>query len=121
VGDELHGPHAEVEQDLGSHAVVPQVRLKAKTMLGLDGIAPFVLQAIGLQLVQEADTAPFLAHVQEDATPARSDGRERGFQLVAAVTAERVEQVARHALRVDTDQRRHTGLDVAHDQGQVES
>ena len=32
-----------------------------------------------------------------------------------------MKQVARHALRVDADQRGNTGLDVAHDQGQVQS
>ena len=41
---------------------------------------------------------------------------ERQLELQAAIAAQRVENVAGEALRVDADQRRR-GVDVAHDQG----
>ena len=64
-------PHAEVVQDLGADAVVAVVGLEAQLDVRLDGVQPLlVLQAVGADLVDQADAAALLAHVEDDAAPA---------------------------------------------------
>src|SRR6185437_5562433 len=74
---------------------------------------------VGGELVQQADPAALLAHVEEDAAALARDLRERLLELLAAVAAQRVEDVAREALGVDADEHVLGALDVARDEGDV--
>ena len=65
---------------------------------------PLLLQLVGPELVEQADAAALLGHVEEDARALLLDARERPLELLAAVAAERVEDVAGQALRVDADE-----------------
>src|SRR4051794_12145503 len=60
---------AEVEQDLRTDAVVAQVRLEAETFIRLDRVRAFILQLVRLELVQQADAAPLLIEIYDDAAP----------------------------------------------------
>ena len=67
VGHQAHLAHAEVAQDLAADAVVADVGREAELLVGRDGVVALVLQLVGLQLVDEADAAPLLEQVEEDA------------------------------------------------------
>src|SRR6185295_856843 len=79
--------------------------------------------------LDQPDAAAFLADVEEDAALFARDEVERGFHLLAALAAERMEDVAREAFGVDPDRDglalhdRLTvllGADVAHAHRDVE-
>src|SRR6185436_20758908 len=87
--------------------------------VGLDGVEPCLLQLVGLQLVEEADASPFLRHVEEDTARLGRDALERELELVAAIAAERVEDVAGQALGVNADEHVLLAVDVALDERHV--
>ena len=60
-----------------------------------------ILQAIGADLIDQPYAAPFLAHVEQDALIHFPNFFERGFQLVAAVTAQGANGVAGQTFRMD--------------------
>ena len=116
VGDEADGSEAEVLEDGGGKLEVAAVGAVAEIEVGFDGVAALVLELVGAEFVHEADSAALLHFVEEDAGAGVGDGAEGEFELLAAVAAERMEDVAREALRVDADDGR-SSVDVAHDQG----
>jgi hypothetical protein len=120
VGDQLHSLDAEVGQYLRADAVVAQVVRESELPVRLDRVVACVLERVGLELVQKPNPAALLAHVEEDPRPAGLDCRQRPLHLFPAVAAERVEEVARHALGVDPDQRRRVARDGALHQRQVQ-
>ena len=97
---------AEIDEDLRADAVVAGVGREAEVHVGLDGVHAGVLQLVGADLVHEADAAPLLAHVEDDAAALGGDARHGGVQLLAAVAAPRAEHVAREALGVHAHERR---------------
>ncbi len=54
--------------DGGGQLVAPQIRLEAQTLVGLHGVGPVVLQFIGAELVQQADSAALLIFVDQPIT-----------------------------------------------------
>ena len=94
----------EVDQDLRADAVVAQVDRQPELEVGVDGVQPLVLQVVGAQLVQQADPAALLGQVEQDAGALALDHRQRGLELLAAVAAQRVEDVAGQALGVHADE-----------------
>ena len=91
----------EVDQDLRADAVVAQVGRQAELQVGVDGVEALLLQLVGAQLVEQADAAPLLGEVEQHALALLLDHRQRGLELLAAVAAQRVEDVAGEALGVD--------------------
>ena len=82
-----------------------QVGAEAEASIGLDRVQPFLLlQAVGLQLAQEADASTLLAHVENHALVSLSHLLHGLVQLRATVTQEAFEDVARQALAVDAHQ-----------------
>ena len=75
-------------------------------MIGFDRIEPFVLQLVGFDLLDQADAAAFLRQVNQHAAAFAADHIERHVKLVAAIAAERFEQVAGEAGRMQPHQRR---------------
>src|SRR5215210_6517333 len=63
VREEAYALEVEVFEDLGSHAVVPEVGGEAELLVGLDGVHAFVLEVVGPHLVEEPDAAALLLHV----------------------------------------------------------
>ena len=108
---------AEVLEDLEADAVVALVGAVAEGEVGVDGVQPLVLEGVGPELLDQADAAPFLRQVDQGADPLAADHLERQVELVAAVAAERLEQVAGEARRVHPHQRRGDRVEVAHDDG----
>ena len=88
----------------------------AERVVGFDGVEALVLELVGAELGHEADAAAFLLLVEQDAGAFVGDAGEREVELVVAVAAQGVEDVAGEALRVDADDGRR-GVDVAEDEG----
>jgi hypothetical protein len=72
------------------------------------------------QLGHQSDAAAFLIFVQKDSGARVCDRSQRQLELLSAIAAQRVEDIAGEALRVDADDRRSIagpgGNDVAHHQ-----
>ena len=77
------------------------------------------MQGVGAELVEKPDSAPLLAHIQQDSAPLLFDLRQRGRQLLAAVTAQRAKRVARQAFGVHAAEHVFPVADVAFDQRNV--
>ena len=86
---------------------------KPEREVGVDRVHALLLELVRLELVQEPDAAPLLRHVQEHAARLGGDAPQGGVELVAAVAAQRVEDVAGQALGVDADEHVVGAVDVA--------
>ena len=106
VREEAHLADAEVVQDLRADPVVAEVGREAEFEVRVDRVAAVLLKRIGTDLVREADPATLLAQVHERPAARRGDPLHRHLELLPAVAAPRVEDVAREALAVDPDERR---------------
>ena len=67
--------------------VVAGVSLESEAFVGFHRVVPLVLQRIRTNLVGQADPAPFLIQIQQDAAPLLRNSRERRFELRAAIAA----------------------------------
>src|SRR6185436_18756472 len=54
---------AEVPQDLGGDAVVPEIRREAELEIRIDGVEPEILELVRAELVRQSDSPPLLAQV----------------------------------------------------------
>ena len=104
VGQKPHRPDPEILEDLDADAIVALVGLEAEALVGFDGIEPLILKLVGADLVGQADAAPFLIEVEQDAAALGLDLSERRFELQAAVAPRGVEHVAGQAARVHPHQ-----------------
>ena len=92
--------YAEVLQDLRADPVLPQVGRKAQLDVGLDRVEALLLKLVGLELVDQADAAALLAHIEQYAAALLLDLLHCSGKLLAAVAAARAEHVAGQALGV---------------------
>ena len=67
VGQQADLGQAEVLEDLDADAVVAGVGLVAEGQVGFDGVEPFVLQVVGLDLFDQSDAAALLGQVDQHA------------------------------------------------------
>ena len=88
---------------------------EAEPEIGVDRVEALILQRIGPELVDQADAAPFLPQIEEDAPARGGDRGQRGVQLRPAIAFERAQSVAGQAFAVDPDQRR-LAVGIADDQ-----
>ena len=99
VRDEPHRGDAEVDEDLRADAVLPAVDGQAELEVGVDGVAALLLQAVGGDLVADADAAALVAaEVHDHAAALLGDDLHGRVELDAAVAAQRAEHVAGEAL-----------------------
>ena len=92
------------DEDLRPDAVVAQVDRQAELEVGVDRVHPAVLQLVGAELVEQPDPAALLRQVQQHAAALALDLRQCRLELLAAVAAQRVEDIAGQALRVHADE-----------------
>ncbi len=118
VGDEADGGDVELLEDLGGEVEVAVVVAEAELEVGFDGVGAAVLELVGAELGHEADAAAFLVLVEQDARSLARDEPEGEVELVVAVAAQGVEDVAGEALGVDADERSFgAGVEVAEGEG----
>src|SRR5258708_2536685 len=115
VGEQAYLAHTKLMQDLARELVLTLIGGKAELDIGLHRVEAAVLQFVSLQLRHQADAAPFLLLVDQDAGPGRGNLFERHLELLTAIAAQRTKHVSGEALRVDTNQRR-LAVDIAHTQ-----
>src|SRR5207244_12822963 len=85
----------------------------------LGRVQPGLRELVRLELVEEADAAPLLGHVEEHAALLLGEPVESLLELLAAVAAKRVEDVAGETLRVHADEHVLGALDLASDERHV--
>ncbi len=90
----------------GGKPIVSRIGGEAKFLVGLDRVHAAVLQFVGAQLVHEADAAPLLRQIQQDAGRRRGNAAQRKFELRAAIAAFGGQNIAGEALRMDAHERR---------------
>ena len=96
---------AKVLEQLDADAVIAAVGLVAQRQVGLDRVEALVLQVVGLDLLDQADAAAFLRQIDQHAGPFLADHLHGQVELVAAIAAQRGQQVAGEAGRVQPHQR----------------
>ena len=104
VGEQAHGLHTQIAEDLGADVVLPEISGKAQGQVGLQGVHALILEGVGLQLVQQADAPALLPHVEEYAPALPFNLGHGGGQLLAAVAPQGAEAVAGEALGVNPAQ-----------------
>ena len=67
VGEEADARGADGLQHLSGDAEIALVHLEPQSQIGVDRVETLILQPVGAQLVEEADAAPFLLQIEEDA------------------------------------------------------
>ncbi len=73
VGHQPQPSCAEINQDLGTGAVVARVRLETEVKVCLHRILSLILQLIRTQLVEKPDAAPLLEEIEQDTFPLVGD------------------------------------------------
>jgi hypothetical protein len=98
VRHQAHLAHAQIEQDAGPGLVVPHVGGEPERVVRFDRVVAAVLQRVGPDLVEQADAAPLVEHVDQHARARLLDHRERRVELLAAIAALAAEDVSGQAL-----------------------
>ncbi len=119
VRQETNLPHAQIGQDLRPDSEVPLVGLESEALVGLDRVETAILQVVGANLVREPDPAPLLPHVEEDPLAGGGDHLQGQAPLLAAIAAERPQDVPGQALRVDTHEDRLVRADLPAHEGHM--
>src|SRR5215467_2372351 len=114
VGDQVDAPYPEKPEHVGGNVVGPEIVREAQLAVRLVGVQPAGLERISLDLVSEADAAPFLAKVEDHAAPARHDQVQCAVQLLTAVTLETAQHLAGQALGVNADRNALLSEHLAH-------
>ena len=104
-------PNAQVFQNVDGDRVIPLVRLESKVQIRVNRIQPFILQIVGAELVDEANSPTLLAQVDQDPGRRFTDSGERARKLLATVapagtTTHRRSDTRNGPARAETDPRR---------------
>ena len=89
--------HAEQTEDLRPHAIITLVGVVTEVHVGIYRVVALLLQLIGGNLRHQADAAPFLVEVEDNALAGFVYHLHGAVQLLAAVAALGTEDVAGHA------------------------
>ena len=107
VGHQANAIEAEIEQNLRALFVATQVNAEPESLICLDSIGAIVLESIGTNLIDDADAATLLLLVDDRAATFLGDQLECCGELLPAVAFDGAENVAGHALRMYTCERRY--------------
>src|SRR5699024_2817101 len=64
--EQRDGFDAELFQHLSRNVVLPEIRIEAEMLVGADSVVSLLDQLVGLQFVDQPDSAAFLSHVEDD-------------------------------------------------------
>ena len=106
-------------QHLGCRLVDPLVGVVAQHLVGIDRVELGILQTIGPQLVDQTDAAPLLGQIEQHPGALATNLLNRAAQLRSAIAAQRPEQIAGEAFRVEADQGRGVERRPADGDGQM--
>lgn len=112
VRHQAHGGDSQKTQNLDRQAIAAPVYRVAELEVGFYCVEAVVLERVGSQLVHESYAAALLVLIDENARPFMGDAAESKVELIVAVAAQRVKDVACCALRMNTNNGR-AAMDVA--------
>src|SRR5580704_11134595 len=119
VRQHANGFQSQIQENLRSNAIVPQIGLETELLVGLDGIRALVLEGIRLEFVEKANAATLLIEVDQHPASRLRDHLHCAIQLPTAVAALRVKDVPGEALRVHPDQHILASSNITEDQRDV--
>jgi hypothetical protein len=93
-----------------------RINRKAELDVGFDGVGTLILQGIRADFVDDADAAPFLLLIDDDAGAFGLHEFHRAFELRAAIAFQRMKHIARQTLRVNAHERRFGGINFSFDE-----
>ena len=113
IGHQPDFIHAQQRQHAGSRAKIARFVGQAQPLVRIHCVKSLILQPIGAQLVDQANAAPFLPHIEQHA-PAACPGfichRLQGsIKLRPAIAFETAENIASQTFGMQADQRRPIG------------
>src|SRR5919199_6147449 len=77
VRHHAHAAEAEVEEYLRALVVTARVHFQTQLLVSLDCVRAFILQGVSANLVDDADAAPLLLLIDDDAEPFVRDALHR--------------------------------------------
>src|SRR5690606_26297055 len=119
VREEPDRREPQIQEDLRANPEVPEIRLEAERFVRLNRVLALILERVRADLVREPDPPSLLTQVDDGALALLLDPAHRGVELLAAVAAERVEDVARQTFGVHSDEHVLLPRDVALDERDV--
>src|SRR5208337_2033980 len=91
IGKKFDLADAEVPDNLRTNAIIPEIGLETKREVRLYCVLAFVLKFVSLELAFQADSAPFLPHIENHAFACFIYHLHGVMKLLAAVAAHRTE------------------------------
>ena len=88
VGKQPDAGLPEQLEHLRGYAEIAYIDREAEPQIGVDRIEALILQRIGTQFIDKADSPPFLSQIEQHAPALRRDAGERGIKLWAAIAFE---------------------------------
>src|SRR5450830_1062866 len=119
VGEQTDCREPEIDEDLVADPPFSLVGAEAELKVGLDRVVSPLLQLVGLELVEQTDAAPFLRHVEENSALLLGDATECVIELLAAIAAQRVEDISSQAFLVDAHEHVLGPVHLSHHQRHV--
>lgn len=98
VGHQSQAVDAHMLEHRYAEVVAAHVGSETKALVSFYGVGALVLQMVGANFVEQTDTAPFLAQVEQNAATLFGDALEGFLQLIAAVAAHGKQRIAGQAL-----------------------
>jgi len=117
VGHQLQLANVEEPQDFYRERKIAQIHCVSKPEIGFNCVEPLILKLIGAEFLNQADAAAFLMLVDEHSSASLRDCAQGQMKLLITVTPHGVEDLSRHALRMNANKWRGA-VDIAQNQGQ---
>ena len=92
-------------ENLKANPVVPHICFVSQSVVGFDGIHPFVLKFIGSDFLRESNASSFLRQVDHDSASFFTNHLQSHPELIAAIAAKRIDQISCEATRMHSNQR----------------
>ncbi len=116
VGEQADLRQPEILEELNADAIVARVGFVSQRQVGFHRVEPFVLQRVGLDLLDQADAAALLRQINQHAGAFLGDHLQGHVELIATIAAQRSQHVARETGRVQAYQRHASLVRFAHHQ-----
>jgi hypothetical protein len=107
IGNNAYLAQTQVEQDLSALLVSSSVHCKPQLFIRFHGVCAVILKSVSPDLVQDTDSPSLLLLIDDRSSTFRLNHLEGLIELRSAVALDGTENVARQALRMDADKRRH--------------
>lgn len=119
IGIEVDGADAQCADHSGGDVIISEVIVEAEVDVCVHGIEAMFLEVIGSDFIGDADAASFLAHVEDECVGELSEMFLSGFELLSAIAAQGVEDVAGEAFGVKARRDVFSLVEIASDESDV--